>query len=243
MTSRPRGRHLRRPRQTWLLSAVVVSSLLTGCDAFDCDRTADRSASVTSEGISSVLIISEAGSLEVDGELNLTEVRAEGTACASNDTDLGDIQFEVTTNGDEVVIEARTPDGNSRFDVNVTVPDTVAVEIQDGSGFVDLRDVAAVRVTDGSGDIDVTDVTGDVRVVDDGSGDISVRGTGGTVRIDTDGSGDIAVTDVDGDVLIGSDGSGSITVTGVEGDFEVGEGGSGSISYSEVGGTVDIPDG
>jgi hypothetical protein len=224
-----------------VIAVVVISALLVGCDVLTCDETAARSASAAAEGISTVRIIAEAGDLDVQGQLNLTEVEAEGTACASNTSDLDDIQFEVSTDGAEMVIEARTP-GNTRFDVTVTVPDSVLVEIEDGSGDIDVRDVAGVRVTDGSGDVDVAGVSGDLVVSDDGSGDLDLSDVAGAVEIESDGSGDITVGDVGGDVRIGSDGSGSIRVSNVAGDFEVGSDGSGNISHNNVGGTVDIPD-
>ena len=228
-------------KPVWLSIATLVMSavLLVGCDVLTCDETAERSASAAAAGISTVRIIAEAGDLDVEGRLGLTEVEAEGTACASNTSDLDDIQFEVSTSGSEVVIEARTP-GNTQFDVTVTVPDSVLVEIEDGSGDIEVRDVAGVRVTDGSGDVTVAGVSGDVVVTDDGSGDLDLSDVAGTVEIEVDGSGDITVADVGGDVRIGSDGSGSIRVSNVAGDFEVGSGGSGDISHNNVGGTVDI---
>jgi len=231
-----------RIKPVWfsVASVVVISALLVGCDTFVCDETAERSASASAAGISTVRIIAEAGDLDVEGRLGLTEVEAEGTACASNTRHLDDIQFEVSTSGSEVVIEARTP-GNTQFDVTVTVPDSVLVEIEDGSGDIEVRDVAGVRVNDGSGDVDVAGVSGDLVVTDDGSGDLDLNDIAGTVEIEVDGSGDITVTDVRSDVRIGSDGSGDIRVSNVAGDFEVGSGGSGDISHNNVGGTVDIP--
>lgn len=233
-----------RLRSVWGSIAVVlvISALLVGCDTFVCDETAERFASSGAEGIGTVRIVAEAGDLDVEGQLNATEVEAEGTACASNTSDLDVVQFDVSTSGSEMVIEARTPSGNSQFDVRITVPESVLVEIEDGSGDIDVHDVAGIRITDGSGDIDVTGVSGDVVVSDDGSGDLDLTDVAGSVNIEADGSGDITVTDVSGDVRIGSDGSGSIRVADVVGDFEVGDDGSGNISHSNVGGTVDIPD-
>lgn len=225
-----------------VVAVVMIAALLAGCDVVTCDETAQRSATAAAQGITTVRIIAEAGSLDVEGELNTTEVRAEGAACASTAGDLEDIQFEVATSGSEIVIEARTPNGNARFDVTVTVPESVMVEIDDGSGNVDVRNVAEVRITDGSGDVDVVGVSGDVTVVDDGSGGLDLRDVAGMVEIETDGSGDITVSNTGSDVRIGSDGSGSIRVTDVGGDFEVGDDGSGNISFSRVAGTVDIPD-
>lgn len=234
------------PTPRRILVAVGVTllcvSLLAGCETFTCDETAERSATAPAAGIDTLRVIAEAGSLDIEGKAGLTEISADGTACASNKSDLDEIQFEVSTSGSEVLIEARTPDGSSRFDVRIDVPDSMQIEIEDGSGEIRVRDVKAVRITDGSGDVDVAGVIGDLIVADDGSGDLDLRGVTGSVDVNTDGSGDILINDVDGHVRIGTDGSGSINVSSVGGNFTVGSDGSGSISYNDVGGSVDIPD-
>lgn len=235
------NKHPRAKPASLLITIAIACAVLVGCDALVCDVSAERSATVPAAGINIVRIIAEAGSLDVEGRIDLTEISATGTACASNTADVDDIQFDVTTSGSEVVIEARTPDGNARFDVTVVVPESAVVDIEDGSGSVEVRDVAEVLITDGSGDVYVTDVSGDVLVMDDGSGDLDLRDIAGSVEIEVDGSGGIEVAEVGGNVLIGSDGSGDIRVADIGGDFEVGSGGSGNISHSNVGGTVDIP--
>lgn len=230
------------PRLFPIIAVIMVSALLVGCGVVTCDQTADRSTNVAAEGINTVRIIAEAGSLDVAGQLNLTEVEAKGTACAGNSSDLDDIQFEVTTSGSEIVVEARTPGGNSQFDVTITVPGSVLVEIEDGSGDIDVRDVAGLQLDDGSGDVDVSNVSGDIFVIEDGSGDLGLREISGVVNVEKDGSGEITISDVGGDVRIGEDGSGSIHVTDVAGDFEVRQDGSGGIDHSGIAGTVDIPE-
>lgn len=224
------------------VAVLVMSALLVGCDLVSCDHTVDRSASVAANGIESVRIIAEAGSLDVDGQANVTDVNAEGIACASSSGDLDDIQFEITTSGSAIVIEARTPGTNSEFDVKITVPDSMLVEIEDGSGSIEVRSVAGLRITDGSGDVDVSGVAGNLVIGDDGSGDLLLRDVAGSVDIESDGSGSITVSGIGGDVLVGNDGSGSISVTDVAGDFTVRKDGSGGIDHSGIGGTIDIPE-
>lgn len=226
-----------------LVVVVLVATLLAGCDVFTCSESAERSAIASTEGVTTIRIVAEAGSLDVAGESGLTEMRAEGTACASATSDLNDIQFGVTTSGSEILVAARTPGGNSQFDVRITLPESMLVEIEDGSGNVDVRDVAGLRITDGSGDVHAAHIGGDLTVTDDGSGQLDLIDVAGLVHIQSDGSGDITVTDVGGGVRIGSDGSGSITVSNIGGNFEVESDGSGAINYSEVTGTVDIPSG
>lgn len=247
----------------WIVIAVAVvgAALLVGCDAITCDETAERSATAASAGIETVRVIAEAGSLDIEGKSEVTEISMEGTACAANTSDLDEIQFEVGTSGSELLIEARTPDGSSRFDVRVDLPASVVVDIEDGSGEIRVRDVAAVRISDGSGEVDVSGVSGDLFVDDDGSGNLDLRDITGSVEVDTDGSGDImiarvngdvrigddgsgdiSIEQVGGDVRIGADGSGNIDVNGVDGDFVVTSDGSGGISYEDVAGSIDIPD-
>jgi len=230
------------------LALLLAATALVGCvgeggsfGLFTCNLTAERSASVPAEGIVTVRIVAESGSLDVAGQAGATDIVAAGTACASNATELEDMQFQVGTGGSEVVIEARTPSGASQFDVSITLPDTVAVEIDDGSGSVNVHGVAGMRINDGSGDVAVEGVGGDLEVIDDGSGSLDVSDIGGTVTIRSDGSGDINVAGVGGDLRIGSDSSGTIDVTDVGGDFSVGEDGSGGISYRNVAGNVDLP--
>lgn len=232
-----RGRRCRNP----LAAALIVSALLTGCSVLTCDETDERSVSTPSEGIDTVRIIAEAGSLDVGGRPGTNDIAAEGTACASTTGDLEELQFEVTTSGSEVVIEAKTPD-NTRFDLRITVPDAVRVKIDDGSGNIEVRDVAGVEITDGSGDVYVAGVSGDLVVTDDGSGDLDLRAVGGGVEVEADGSGGIMIADVEGDVRIGADGSGEIRITAVGGDVRIGADGSGSISVTEVGGDFRVDD-
>ena len=203
-----------------LAMSVVLGVVAAGCGP--CTETAERSLSVPVLGATSVRIIAGAGSLEVNGRAGLTKVFANGTACARDTDDLEELQFVTRTSGGEIVIEARTEPLNSEFDFVVEIPDSLLVNIDDGSGNIVVRNVAEVVFSDGSGNIDVNGVSGDVVVEDDGSGDISV-------------------SDVDGSFHVASDGSGSISARDIRGDFTVDEAGSGDIEYSNVGGDVRIP--
>lgn len=96
------------------------------------------------------------------------------------------------------------------------MPSGLALDIEDGSGEIEISGVGATRIDDGSGSIDVRDVDGDLT---DGSGEIEVR-----------------------DVRIREDGSGSIRAVEVSGDFIVDRDGSGGISVDRIGGRVETPD-
>ena len=240
-------------------AGLVVVLLLIMVGACALDETAERSASLSAADATSVRIYAQAGSLQVTGRSGITEVSIAGTAYARSTRDLEDVQIVTKTDGSEIVIELETPP-HTKFDVAVEIPDSLQVEIVDGSGSIEVSNVAGVRLTDGSGDIDVSGVTGDIVVVGDGSGDITIKNVGqdvdivddgsgsitaaditGSVRVGKDGSGDITIENVGQDVDIGDDGSGSIDARDIDGDFTVENDGSGSITHSNVQGTVDIP--
>lgn len=246
----------------FLLSLAVAAPLLGGDD---CRHAAPRQLSAPSDGVKIVEVRAGAGSLLVRGT-GAVGVRATGKACSSRADELEKIRLESRRSGDRLVIEAVFPETSSwgfgwsdqrRLDFTVELPQTLAVEIDDGSGSIEVRNVAAVDIDDGSGGIDVRGVRGMVSV-DDGSGDITIMDAGGVriedgsgsieiasirgaVLIDEDGSGGIEISEVDGNVTIDEDGSGSIRIRNVAGDFTLRDDGSGGVSVDGVRGKVSIP--
>lgn len=107
------------------------------------------------------------------------------------------------------------------IDLTIQVPARFALNIDDGSGPIDIRQVNA-NIT-----------------LDDGSGSINIEG-GKNLAI-TDGSGSISLAKIDGNINL-DDGSGAIDITQVKGNVAV-EDGSGSLSISNVSGVVTIDDG
>jgi DUF4097 and DUF4098 domain-containing protein YvlB len=212
----------------------------------DCAHKADREAALDAAGARSVRVEAGAGSLRVEGRTGVTRVEAHGTACASNESVLGQIRLTAVRQGDVIVIKAEIPDRSSwigndqaRLDLVVGLPRLLPVKVEDGSGSATIAHVGPLTVHDGSGELIVSDVAGDV-AIEDGSGSIEVDGVTGSVRL-SDGSGSIAVHDVSGSVTVDEDGSGSIEVASVKGDFTVSRDGSGGIDHREVAGQVRIP--
>lgn len=124
--------------------------------------------------------------------------------------------------------------------LEVSVPQTVGLDIDDSSGSIKVRDVAGdIEIDDSSGSLKMTDVGGTVRI-DDSSGSIAVEGVGGDISI-TDGSGSITVSDVRGSVFV-DDGSGSINVTDVDEDLIIEDDGSGSLNFARIQGRVERGD-
>lgn len=145
-------------------------------------------------------------------------------------------------------------DPEVRIDLDIRLPRRLALEIDDGSGDVDVRDCdGGVKLDDGSGDIRLTHIQGRVEIedgsgeiilakingllrIEDGSGDIELNDAGNDVEID-DGSGQIHLKGVLGSVTI-DDGSGDIVIDGVEKDVTIDEAGSGSVETRNVKGKV-----
>ncbi len=232
--------------------------------AEDCDHVAPREETIDASGVELIEIDASAGYLRIVGEEGSGEVRAQGEACASSESLLEDIRLVTRRSGSRIRIIAEIPDSSSwgrstaRLDLDIEVPADIPLEIDDGSGSIEVRHVASTEIDDGSGSIEVEDVTGDLQI-DDGSGGIQATGVTGEVRIsdgsgeidlrqvgsvmiEDDGSGEIEISGVASDVMVRSDGSGSISVRDVDGDFTVRRDGSGDIRHEAVAGLVDVPD-
>jgi len=252
-------------RQSLLLAGAALLTLAGAASAADCDHKATRSGEADAAGVKRIVIVAEAGDLEVQGKPGAAKVTASGTACASSREQLDLIQLETRRSGDTVTVTAKIDRESKVFggwndqaslDLEIAVPDGVELEIEDGSGDTVLRQLGKVRLEDGSGDLKVRQVaglrlvdgSGDVEIedsgdleIEDGSGDLHVRGSRGNVMISEDGSGDIDLQGVAGWVRVRDDGSGSIYVADVRGDFTVDQDGSGEIEHQNVGGKVSLP--
>lgn len=247
-----------------MIIAAAVLAASAGVAHADCRYEAPRAISaVDTSGISTVRVITGAGSLEVTGRTG-GPIEATGTACASNQNDLEDIRLVTRKRGQTLEIEAEIPDQNrswgrsARMDVRISLPDSIELEIEDGSGSIEIRNTGDTRIDDGSGsitvhgarslwiddgsgDIDIENIAGLVEI-EDGSGDIDIRDVRNTVRILDDGSGGIDIKRVTGNVIIDDDGSGGIYVTEVGGDLVVGDHGSGGLSFDRINGKVSVRD-
>lgn len=143
---------------------------------------------------------------------------------------------------------------DAKIELTVAVPKNLRLQIEDGSGWIDVSDLDAnLDIKDGSGSIKIRDVQGNaviedgsgkIQIVDisgnlevkDGSGSIQVDRIKGNVRL-VDGSGDIIIKDIDGNLAI-RDGSGGIEIKHVSRNVLIKEAGSGSVEIDGVKGKV-----
>jgi len=146
--------------------------------------------------------------------------------------------------------------GSSPYtDLTVTLPQNLALDIDDGSGDIRISRVnnsvsvddgsgsmtisninGALNIEDGSGSISFNDINGNINL-DDGSGETTIENTIGDINIE-DGSGEVTVLNTSGKVTI-DDGSGDITIKGA-GGLKIIEAGSGGLKVSNITGEMDI---
>lgn len=242
---------------TALLTALMSSAALA-------DECKDINFTLDTDSIRNLDLSAGAGQLNITGsDDDVIEVR--GRACAETNRQLDDMDIEYRRRGDTWRVETDIPDadfsilrplsllGNSNnayIDIEITVPSGLMLDIEDGSGDINIQDVTGtLRIDDGSGSITMRGITGNVDI-EDGSGGIDLRNIDGTVDINdgsgsitlastrdvriSDGSGSIDVRDVEGNVVVGDDGSGDIRIEGVSGSVTIEEDGSGSIDVRDV---------
>ena len=231
--------------RSFIVMAMFVASLT---HAAMNDYTETRHLELDAGDIEVLSIDAGAGSMDVHGVVGAREISVTATIeIPDADEALKIIErrmkLSLDQDGDVARLNAWFEHGfmgfgsdSGRIDIEINVPQGMAVIIDDGSGSIDVHDLMAdISIDDGSGSIDVSNVT-HVRI-DDGSGSIDVSHASGDVAI-IDGSGSISVRGVQGSVSI-DDGSGSIKVGDVEKDLIIIDDGSGSLKYSDIRGKVE----
>ncbi|MEJ1095219.1 MULTISPECIES: DUF2807 domain-containing protein [unclassified Pseudoxanthomonas] len=190
----------------------------------------------------------------------------QGTACASHEKNLAQLQLTQQRVGDKLIVRAHREgqsiglffgDNYAYLKLRATLPDNIPVQLKVGSGDADVSgvsvfsadvgsgDVIARRVRGlaaasvGSGDIELDDV-GSLHVISIGSGDVAARRVRGGVKVGSIGSGDFELDGARGRVEIGSIGSGDAQVRDIDGDVEVGSIGSGNASVRDVRGKLTL---
>lgn len=238
------------------LTAPVVSI------AQDCDYSKDYNFAVDAAALENLRMDVGAGSLIVNGDATSNEVRINARACASSSRRLDELDLTHRVQGSELIVRTELNRrrgflswlnlGNSRIDIDVIMPNQLQLQLQDGSGSIEIDGITDIAIDDGSGPIRLRNIAGNV-TIDDGSGAISVTDVRGRVSISDgsgpitvrnsyevlirdDGSGDIDIANIESRVNIQDDGSGSISVRDVAGDVEIGDSGSGSVNVSGVAG-------
>jgi len=258
------------PIRFWalVLSCLLIYQFSTEASADWCkyekeiDLTLDLSAS-------DVLAISAAaGDLEIVGVSGSDQATIRGKACASKESWLDETRVStVTGRHAEITVDLPDTDGGwsltgrsyAWLDLEIEVPQELALEVKDSSGDMLLKNTSVVQIQDSSGDIeiegargpisirdssgdiDIDEAKGDLTIEADSSGDITASDISGSVLVIRDSSGDIRISHVSNDVVVERDSSGDIRVSDVGGDFSVLKDGSGGIHSSDVRGKTQLP--
>lgn len=229
----------------WKALPLVLLALPGLASAADnCKFHADRSLSLNLAGVRSVVI--ETGPYDFHVKAG-SSARASGRACASSQDMLDRLQLIQRREGDRLIVavgsDRNSWSGNwlrgnyASFDVNVTLPRAMPLEMAVGSGDADVAGIANVDSHVGSGDLSVRGADRlEARI---GSGDIKADDIG-RLEIDVVGSGDFEATNIRGDVRIGSIGSGGVDLRRVGGSVEASSIGSGDLSVATVGGGLRV---
>ena len=209
--------------------------------------TEERTLELDTAGVTALKVDAAAGALSISGDDGET-IRVNATINVPGKSEdkakkiiASDLDLSLDKKEDTARLEAGFRSGSwgwgdsPSVDLEVYVPQDLALEIEDSSGALSVKNVdAAVMIDDSSGMITVEQVGS--LIVDDGSGSIKVVGVDGDVSIE-DGSGSISIRKVGGSVTI-DDGSGSIDVEDVEHDLNIVDDGSGSVNATNVRGSI-----
>jgi len=250
---------------TPLIGVLASLGIASGAYADNCRHSADRTATVDTTGASKIVIATGAGDLKVRGQTGQSSLQANGKACASQEDLLNEIQIETRREGNTIYFKTLMPtlvDASLLFnryatlDLTIVIPDSIAIELEDSSGDLQLSKVKSAIVADSSGEIDIEDIGGDLEVTDssgdieiervagnlkveDSSGDMELENIQGTVEIPVDSSGDINIAQA-GSVLIHRDSSGEIVIRRVNHDVRIDSDSSGDIDVEEVAGNFSV---
>jgi DUF4097 and DUF4098 domain-containing protein YvlB len=230
--------------------------------AYQCQFSAERNLDIDPAGLHALAFEIGSSDLHVRGVPGLAKVEVHGKACASEESKLAGLTVEQARSGDRVTV---TPHQSNEqtfsvfgsnyayIDLEVRVPEKLAVEVKSRSGDADIADIGSLDFSSHSGDLILHRVAGDVAVevhsgdiiADEvgsltvrhaGSGDVKAHGVRGEVKVGNVGSGDLGFNDISRGVHVDSVGSGDVTVNHAGGDVVIGSVGSGDISVASIGG-------
>ena len=230
-------------RKTVLLIALLAAP---AAQAWDCKYEKEIERTLDLSGSEEVIVKAAAGDLEIRGGSG-DEAVIRGTLCVSEEEWL-EHEAILVESGRRAEIAVDLPEASgwslsgNRYayvDLEILVPEGIALDVSDSSGDVEIESVAAVRVSDSSGDIELRDIGGPVSLKDS-SGDIELKDIRGDVTVENDSSGDIEGERITGNVLVERDSSGSIRFEAVSGNVMVERDSSGDIVARDVGGDFTV---
>ena len=225
-----------------LISTLVAGSFSARAGGIDYEKT--ETMTLATESVNQFEIEAKAGFLKIVGEESRQAIEVVAEIAVEQDN----YKLVLEQKGSRAVLIADANPGNSarwfgespKIDLTIKMPKQLALDIQDGSGFIELENLGGLlQIEDGSGYIKAKDILADIKI-DDGSGNIDLSNVKGKVKIH-DGSGGIEISNVGESVEI-KDGSGRIELSEIGGKVELDDG-SGDLSVKNAKGHVTIDDG
>ena len=213
--------------QTLLIVVVLIIAWLFAVPGFSYQAEKGFNLNLQAEGIKLFEIDCGSGYLRVKGVEGLKQIEVDATLVTKgiDEDDLEEfknkhVKLKLEQDGKKARLISEIKSGFSvsslfkrkeaRINLDVRIPKNLDLEIDDGSGSIEVSDVNGnVEVDDGSGSIDIVNIKGWVNI-DDGSGSTTLENISGKVKIN-DGSGTIKITDVGGDVDV-DDSSGTLSI-------------------------------
>ena len=231
-----------------LISALLLVALPLAASADECRFTAARHADLDAAGLKDLALRLGSTDLEIRSTPGLTRVEVRGTACASDESKLKDLQVDARRNGDHATVDTSNNGGYIHISLfgasyaymklEVRVPASLTVDVDSGSGDVTASDLGSLNFDSGSGDLIADHIAGPL-TLKVGSADVKAQHVG-SVDLRGSGSGDVHASDVQGDVHAGHSGSGDLSFDHVIGNVGIGGTGSGDIRLDSIGRNVDV---
>jgi len=257
--------------QTILIVIILIIAWFFVMDASTSQAEKEFNLNLSAEGITMLEIDCGAGYLRIKGVEGLKQIEVDAALVTKgiDDDDLEEfknkyVNLKLEQDGKKARLISEIESGFSvsslfkhneaRIDLDVRIPKNLDIEIDDGSGSIEVSGVdGSIEMDDGSGSIEIADIKGWVKI-DDGSGSIDLENIGGKVTVN-DGSGAVKITNVGDDVdvedssgtvsiynvkgsAVVDDGSGGIVIDGVDKDVNIKSAGSGSLTIRNVKGKV-----
>lgn len=229
-----------------LLSLAILFAVPGAAFAEEqCKFSEPRSLELKLSGVKSVLFEVGSNDLHLDAAPG-NGGRLGGRACAARAELLKGLTVTQKRVGDKLVVTLADDrplrisigDSYSYLDLRGSVPDTLLVQFDVGSGDAEISGAAAVSADVGSGDMAIRRTRGRV-TAKVGSGDIELEEMG-SLRVLAVGSGDLKAMQVHGAAEVGKVGSGDVKLRGVAGNVKFGTIGSGDVDIDDVQGDVGV---
>lgn len=208
-------------------------------------QSEEQTLTLDADSIKKLSVEAGAGDLSIRGDKAATKISIVATV-VGDDIEADDYILTLTSSGSRAKLVAKIEKSykeyhsSSYIDVEVIMPENLALSVEDGSGNTIIRDIVNdVEIDDGSGDLEIHAITGELSV-DDGSGELLITTIVGDTEVE-DGSGQLEIYTISGNLTV-DDGSGDLTVETVSGNVEI-EDGSGQINVANVTELVTVDDG